>query len=201
MMPKWINEREPLGLGNGLANWVLTPDLPHIRMKAMFEGFADPQQLLGQTGLPIRLPAELIAGKKFGTFVQDFNAYGKQKEVRGPYETLIAKALNRFVNDGQITTDKYGNWVMDERVTHIVESVFPIIAQINRLTGGATGGKEALEERMLSSIFNYAGIPAREIGPVQQKQEAQRRNKEVEDLLKQLKQYGYEQGIGITEEP
>lgn len=201
MMPKWINEREPLGLGNGLSNWVLTPDLPHIRMKAMFEGFADPQQLAGQTGLPIRLPLELLSGKKFGTFVQDFNAYGKQKEVRGPYETLIAKALNKFVEDGQITTDKYGNWVMDERFTHIVESIFPIVAQINRLTGGATGGKEALEERMLSSIFNYAGIPAREIGPVQQRQEAQRRNKEIEDLIAQLKQYGYEQGIGITEEP
>lgn len=201
MMPQWINEREPLGLGNGLANWVLTPDLPHIRMKAMFEGFADPQQLIGQTGLPIRLPLELATGKKFGTFVQDFNAYGKQKEVRGPYETLIAKALNKFVEDGQITTDKYGNWVMDERVTHIVESVFPIVAQINRLTGGATGGKEALEERMLSSIFNYAGIPAREIGPVQQRTEAQRRNREVQDLIAQLKQYGYEQGIGITEEP
>jgi hypothetical protein len=201
MMPQWINEREPLGLGNGLANWVLTPDLPHIRMKAMFEGFANPQQALGQTGLAIRLPAELITGKKFGTFVQDFNAYGRKKEVKGPYETLIAKALNKFVNDGQISTDKYGNLVMDEKVTHVVESIFPIIAQINRLTGGATGGKEALEERMLSSILNYLGIPGREIGPVQQKQEAQRQNREMEDLLKQLKQYGYEQGIGITEEP
>ena len=201
LMPKWINEREPLGLGNGLANWVLTPDLPHIRMKAMFEGFANPQQALGQTGLPIRLPLELITGKKFGTFVQDFNPYGRQKEVKGPYETLIAKALNKFVEDGQITTDKYGNLVMDERVTHTVESIFPIIAQINRLTGGATGGKEALEERMLSSILNYLGIPARYIGPVQQKQEAQRQNREMEDLLKQLKQYGYEQGIGTTEEP
>ena len=116
--------------------------------------------------------------------------YVKQKEVRGTYETLIAKALNKFVEDGQITTDKYGNWVMDERVTHTVESIFPIIAQINRLTGGATGGKEALEERMLSSIFNYVGIPAREIGPVQQKQEAQRLDKEVQDLITQLKQYG-----------
>jgi N-acetyl-anhydromuramyl-L-alanine amidase AmpD len=36
---------------------------------------------------------------------------------------------------------------------------------------------------------------------VQQKQEAQRQNREMEDLLKQLKQYGYEQGIGTTEEP
>ena len=69
------------------------------------------------------------------------------------------------------------------------------------MTGGATGGKEALEERMLSSIFNYAGIPAREIGPVQQRQEAQRQNREMEDLIAQLKQYGYEQGIGLTEQP
>ena len=201
LMPKWISDREPLGISNAVGNWVLTPDLPHIRMKAMFESFANPQQALGQTGLPIRLPAELISGKKFGEYVQDFNPYGKQKEVRGPYETLISKALNRFLNDGQITVDKYGNAVMDERVTHIVESIFPIIAQINRLTGGATGGKEALEERMLSSILNYTGIPAREIGPVQQRQEAQRRDREVQDLIQQLKRYGYEQGVGITEEP
>ena len=196
MMPKWIQDRDPLGI---IGNWVLTPDLPHIRLREQFESFADPKQLAGQLTPAFRLPIELVTNTKLGLYTDTFNTYNRGKEARG-YETLLGLALKQVMDEGKgVYTDKAGNLIIDEKFSHILETALPPVGWINRVTGGLTGGKESLEERMIGNILNWFGIPARQIGPVQEEGEAKRRTIEQDILFERLKRIGFGQGIGLED--
>jgi hypothetical protein len=77
---------------------------------------------------------------------------------------------------------------MDPRVTYVIEQAIPPLAQAFRLSGGRLGGKETLQERWLSSVLNWFGVPYREIGEQQQRGEAIRRRYALEDFQKMLEQ-------------
>jgi hypothetical protein len=62
------------------------------------------------------------------------------------------------------------------------------------------GGKDTLEERMVSSWFNFFGIPARKVGPTQERSEIMRRTSVAEDLQETLKKLANKEEA-ITEEP
>jgi hypothetical protein len=61
---------------------------------------------------------------------------------------------------------------------------------MNRITGGATGGKLTYAERQLGNIFNWAGIPFRYVGPQQQESEAFGRTMNITEFLSELQERG-----------
>lgn len=185
IMPKWIGDKGPLG---SVGNWVLTPDLPHIRLAQQLQSITTLKGLAGQAALPIKLPFELAANRPLGIDVGDF----KTGEVKG-YSAMIAKLLKPLTGTKYAYYDKNNNLVMDERVNYIIESLIPSLGQFNRVTGGMFGGKDTLEERMFSSWFNFFGIPARQIGEKQERSEIIRRQQVTNTLRQDLQKLVNEQ--------
>jgi hypothetical protein len=60
------------------------------------------------------------------------------------------------------------------------------LQQVNRLSGGFTGGKANLNERWLSSVLNWFGIPYQGIGEGQEKAELIRRGFNIQALEDEL---------------
>jgi len=75
-------------------------------------------------------------------------------------------------------------------VPYIVQNALPFLGQLNRVTGGATGGKPSYKERKLGNILNWVGVPARYVGPTQQGSEAVGRSIEIGDLISQWIEQG-----------
>jgi hypothetical protein len=165
--PAWIQDRMPLGIGKNL----LTPDLPMVRLAQVVDSLSTPMGLLGQSTPWLKLPAEYLAGKQLGIDVGPF----KDKQKATGYQEPLAWIFAQAEWTGLATYDKDGSLLIDPRLNHFIETVLPPLAQVNRLSGGRTGGKDTLEERMLSSWANWFGIPLRQIKDDQQRSEAMRR--------------------------
>ena len=189
IVPKWIQDRDPWGIGQ---NMLLTPDLPQVKLMQQLKSVATPVGIAGMMTPIIKTPIELLAGKQIGIDVGTFEQSGDQNV--GVVEKPIAKFLEWAFGNKYISYDKAGNLMMDPRVTHIIEQAFPPLAQINRLSGGFTGGKDTLNERMKSSWYNWFGIPLREIKDSQMRAEVIRRRyvagdvtEDIQDQLDKLK--------------
>lgn len=165
--PQWIQDRMPLGIGSNL----LTPDLPHVRLGQVAGSLATPWGLMGQSTPWLKLPAELYAGRQLGIEVGPF----KDKQTATGYQKPLAWIFAQAELTGLATYDTEGNLLIDPRINHFIETFVPPLAQVNRLSGGRTGGKDTLEERMLSSWANYFGIPLRQVKEDQQRSEVMRR--------------------------
>jgi hypothetical protein len=83
-----------------------------------------------------------------------------------------------------------GEWLINERIPYAVVNALPFLGQLNRITGGVTGGKPSYEERQLGNIANWLGIPTRYVGPQQQASEAVGRSIEIGDLISQWIEQG-----------
>ena len=83
-----------------------------------------------------------------------------------------------------VATNADGETTLDPRVAYVFQNAFPTFAQLNRVTGGQTGGKRSYQERQLGNILNWMGIPVRYVGPKQQESEAMNRIFEVASFLK-----------------
>ena len=166
--PKWIQDRMPLGIGSNL----LTPDLPMVRLTQVVDSLTNPYGIVGQATPWIKLPIEVMYAKRqLGIEVGPF----KDKMKATGYQEPLAWIFAQAERTGMATYDTEGNLLIDPRVNHFVETVLPPLAQLNRLTGGWTGGKDTLEERMLSSWANWFGIPLRQVKEEQQRSEVMRR--------------------------
>lgn len=126
---------------------------------------------MGQSTPWLKLPAELYAGRQLGIEVGPF----KDKQTATGYQKPLAWIFAQAELTGLATYDTEGNLLIDPRINHFIETMVPPLAQVNRLSGGRTGGKDTLEERMLSSWANYFGIPLRQVKENQQRSEIMRR--------------------------
>ena len=145
--------------------------------------FLSPNKLAGQANPLIKVPFELWKGRQLGIEVGPF----KPTQARG-YEIYVAKLMKLLTDYQYVSIDeKTGDYIMPQQLSYIIEQAFPPLAQINRLSGGLTGGKETLNERWLSSVASWFGIPYQGVGATQEKAEVIRRQFEVKDFDKQLK--------------
>jgi hypothetical protein len=182
-IPKWIADQGPLGVAAGM---VLTPDLPWTKLQKNMMDIANPVKLLGQASPVIKVPVETwLAKRQLGI---DVGPFGADKATSGYVDGVVARFMEDLTGSWMTSRDKNGKLLMDPRVIYTIEQALPPLAQAFRLSGGKLGGKDTLEERWRSSIFNWFGIPVREIGPEQQRGEAIRRQFGVKDLLKDLEQ-------------
>lgn len=189
IMPKWIADYNPIAIaganGEG-GQWVLTPDMPQVRLQQQLEQLTNPERLVGQMAPVIKLPFELIAGRQLGIDVGPFKE--KQSPATGVFDKNLLRPLANIIGkDALVGVDpKTGELLLDERVPYVAQNLLPVLAQMNRVTGGATGGKGSYKERQLGNILNWFGIPARYIGPQQQESEAYGRTIELAQYLKDL---------------
>jgi hypothetical protein len=181
IIPKWIKAYSPLQIGKGS---FLTPDLPHMRMKQQIEGLFNPLKLMGQVNPIVRVPVELFVSKRqLGLDVGNFK---KTADVRG-YEKYIWQLLRDMKMYGLIDRDEEtGDYLMHAGVSYAIEQAAVPLQQINRLTGGRTGGKESLNERWASSVWNWFGIPYRGVGLQQEESELISRNFNVNKLKQEI---------------
>jgi hypothetical protein len=181
VIPKWIRDYRPLQVGIGS---VLRPDLPHQRMRNQLENLFTPKVAGNLTPL-VRVPIEVFWAKR--QLGLDVGPFKQRAEVRG-YEKYVAELLKKLKQYDLIDRDEEtGEYLMHAGVSYVIEQALVPLQQINRLTGGWTGGKANLEERWLSSVLNWFGIPYQGVGPQQEKSELIRRSFELKDLEEKLK--------------
>ncbi len=191
LMPTWLSEYNPIAIA-GVdqedknvpflpfdvpmtkkgGQWVMTPDLPMVRLQQQLESFTNPAKLVGQLAPVIKLPAEFIAGRQLGIDVGPF------KDSKVPAEGVVDKYVLATIaeivgGDALVGIDpKTGGLVINEKVPYTAQNIFPTLGQMNRVSGGLTGGKGSYKERMLGNIANWFGIPIRYVGPDQQESQA-----------------------------
>jgi hypothetical protein len=159
-------------------------------LEQQLQQLTNPERLIGQTAPVIKLPFELIAGRQLGIDVGPFKE--KQAPATGVLDKTVLRTIaNAIGKDALVGVDpKTGELLLDERVPYVAQNLLPTLGQMNRVTGGLTGGKSTYKERQLGNILNWLGIPARYIGPQQQESEAYGRTIELAQYLKDLVKTG-----------
>ena len=188
IMPKWIADWNPIAIG-GInsegGQWVVTPDLPNVRLGQQLESITNPAKLIGQLTPLLKVPIEMSFGKQLGI---DVGPFKKKKVPARGMDATILRSIAKMTGAGALvgTDPVTGEPTIDERVPYIVQNILPQVAQLNRVTGGATGGKDSYSERQLANILNWFGIPVRYVGPKQQSSEARSREIKLKDYLDSL---------------
>ena len=190
IMPSWISDWNPLALGgpNGEGGqWVVTPDLPITRLEQQLKQIATPKGLIGQLTPILKVPTEFVAGKQLGIDVGPFQELKQTTEgAQGLDKYLLAPIAKAMGGDAWVKTNEKNETTLDPRVAYLFQNAAPSLAQLNRVTGGQTGGKSSYGERQLGNIANWFGIPVRYVGPQQQESEAMGRQFEVAALFQDL---------------
>jgi hypothetical protein len=190
LMPKWIADWNPLALGGVNeegGQWVVTPDLPNVRLEQQVKQIGTVKGLLGQLTPIMKVPLEFVAGKQLGIDVGPFQDLKQTTEgAAGLDRVLLAPLAKLMGGDAWVKTNAKGETILDPRVAYAFQNAMPTLAQLNRVTGGATGGKSSYKERQLGNIANWFGIPIRYVGPEQQESEAVNRQFEVAAMFQDL---------------
>lgn len=184
IMPTWLAAMTPM---SGPGDWLIAPDLPHIRLEQQAQAFTDPKRLVGQMYPTIKLPIELMLADK--QLAMDVPFSDKYEKARG-LDALVAKVGEIAGRDYVSRRDpNTGELTVNPRISYILGNLMPTVAQAQRLSGGALGGKENYKDRQMSSILNYFGVPVKE-PEAYERGELIGRQFKVADLLAELAKQG-----------
>lgn len=178
MLPTWARTNGAMGLGGSR---FLMADMPMGRLQQTAEGFVSPAKLLGQANPLVKLPAEILSSKQLATGIPFTDKYDKAKG----FDRLIA-GLGAITGAEGLGRTENGQLMVNPKASYALGNLLPSLATLQRLSGGATGGKNTYQERQLSSILNAAGIPVRDFGPQQQRGETISRQFTIADLMKEI---------------
>lgn len=186
-LPKGVSQMIP-GMGDNMA--YIAPDLP-FRDVAEYLNPAQPTRgldMLKSAGaVPLKLPLELQAGRKFFNdqpFYEGWQkAPGSWKAMPGLLPALAALGIgDRGAN---------GEYYMDQRDAYKVEQLMPALARIRRMAPSGEGD-EFLQERQMTSILSTnLGIGIRANTPAAQKAELSRRTKKEKAAARRQRDLGY----------
>jgi hypothetical protein len=132
----------------------------------------------------IKLPLEIFANKQLATDIPFTDKYDEAKGI----DKLAALLLER-VGVGT-RRDAEGKIGLAPALSYGIGNAIPVIGKVERLTGGVAGGKSSYGERALSSLLTEIGVPARKVGPRQQRGELINRNFTMADFIKELTRTG-----------
>lgn len=160
LAPKWMREQEPLSLARfGRPDIILRPDLPNQRLVKSIESLTSLKGLAGQSYPLYKLPFEQWAGKQFAL---DIPFRDEPREAKG-IDKVLAEALGAIGMEGaaplvRTSADQQERMITDFP-SYALGNVFPLIAQLQRISGGRLGGKESYEDRQNAAIASYFGLP------------------------------------------
>jgi hypothetical protein len=179
ILPSWMQEGGAMGLGG---RFVLAPDMPMNRLDATAESFGIPR-IFGQANPLVKLPVELLLADK--QLALDIPFSDKYEEAKG-LDKIVAQLGAIAGIDSIGRRNPEGVLEISPKASYAMGNIFPPIATGQRLFGGELGGKSTYQERQLSSILNFLGVPVREVGPRQERSELIGRQFKIGDLLKEL---------------
>lgn len=178
MLPSWARSAGAMGLGG---NMVLMPDMPQNRLYQTAQGFVSPSKLIGQANPLVKLVPEMLANKNLALDIPFNDRYEQAKGLDKAIATIAAKAGLEGIG-----REEGGNVTINPKFQYALGNIIPPVAQVQRYTGGAAGGKSSYKERQVSSILNALGIPVRNFGEQQQRGEAINRQFKIADLMKEI---------------
>lgn len=203
MAPSWLKNYEPLSLARFAVDpkLMIRADMPFKRMNQTIEQFTNPAKFIGSMYPAYKLPIELAAGKSLGL---DIPFSDKPREAKG-FDAVLAKTLGNIpfiegayprvrMPDGTTQTQT------SDFASYALGNAFPIIATLQRLTGGALGGKESYKDRQNASIATYFGLPLDYVTDRMEGSEAVSRQFGIRDYLDMLKRLGYLEAAQVTKD-
>lgn len=195
LMPKWMKDYEPLGLTRfGFSSVILRPDLPHQRLMKTLGELTNYEKLIGAAYPLYKLPAEYLANKRLSL---DIPFSEKPKDVKG-IDAGLARALNailpRKLSDklAPRVRDAEGNekQMITDFSSYALGNAVPAIAVIQRLAGGLLGGPKSYDDRHLSSLMSFLGLPVDRVTDYQQGSEAINRQIGIGNFASELRRLG-----------
>lgn len=158
LMPKWMKEQEAISLARfGLPDVILRPDLPHQRLVKSIESFTTPRGLVGQSFPVYKLPIEAMAQQQLQTGIP-FRE-GLRKPVGVDRVTAELWSLVTPESAPLVRTADGQERMIKEFPSYAIGNLFPLIAQLQRISGGRFGGKESYLDRQNAAIASYFGLP------------------------------------------
>lgn len=159
LMPKWMREQEVMSLARfGKPDIIFRPDMPHQRLVKSIENLTSLKGLAGQSYPLYKLPFEAWADKQFAL---DIPFRDEPREAKG-IDKALAEALGLIGADKAAplvrTADGQERMITDFPA-YALGNIFPLIAQLQRITGGRLGGKESYEDRQNAAIASWFGLP------------------------------------------
>ena len=194
LSPTWMKRYEPLGFVRfGLdPKLMMRPDMPHKRLDQNIQQFTDIKKFGGGLYPLYKLPIEYAAGKSLGL---DIPFKDEPREAKG-IDAALANTLGRLpFLEGAYPTVRRPDGTDEKQVSdyasYFVGNMVPIIATIQRLTGGRFGGKESYADRQNSAIATFFGLPLDYVSDRMESNEAVSRQFGVREYLDMLKRLGY----------
>jgi len=189
VLPKWLRGLKPAAAFGG---FMFAPDMPHRKLQQQIEQFMNAKTVVSQMTPWVKAPIEvlLLGGQAFT------GAKFKPTEARG-IEKAVATVLMALGGVG-LVREIDGKLMMKQQVGYMFEQFIPPLAVLHRLSGGYTGGKETLNERWVTSVLSWFGIPLKQISQGQEENEFLRAGYELGDVKRGLRggqeERYYEQG-------
>ncbi len=192
VVPEWQEPYEPLGIGRGnvplLGEGYYTAqlDMPQQRLQEGLRSILSPSRLLGQAYPFVKLPAEYLAKRQLGI---DVGAFADRVPARG----LDLAVINIMEKIGfrPIYDDEGNKTTISGFTQYALGNAIPLISRLQRLSGGALGGKESYATRTGQSWLNELGIPVRVIKDNDVRNEFINRTFTLKDFVGEMVSRGY----------
>ena len=189
-LPGWMQDYEPLGVValGGPSSVVLRPDLPHQRLGTALESITNPKKLAGMMYPLYKVPIEMLAGKQLGIDTGPFPEFQEAKGIDRALAEILARTPGLT---GETRKGRNKPREISGRASYAAGQFLPLIANLQRLSGGALGGKESYGKRTLSAWLNFFGIPYEQVGETQERAERLRRQFDIRDAVNEMVKLGF----------
>lgn len=182
LMPQWLSSLQPIGLGG---KNLLAFDLPFGRLEQTTKNILSLEGLLSQASPLVKVPIEVaVADKQVGLGVPFTDKWEKARGI----DALMAK-LGAVLGQDWLGKQTEDGLLVNPKASYSVSSMIPLIAKIERLSGGKLGGKANYADRVLASWLNEIGIPYKNAGPYE-RGEAINRQFNLKDFATKLEEQG-----------
>jgi hypothetical protein len=196
LMPNWQREYEPLSLARfGRPDILIRPDLPHQRLIKSIQQFTTPSKLVGSAYPIYKLPIEFMAERNLALGIP----FRDEPRKAEGFDRIVAELVgvtpmeNRWAPEVRVSADQ-SERMITEFPSYAAGNLFPLIAQLQRITGGELGGKESYKDRQLAAISTFFGLPLDFVTERMQGSEAVGRKFNINDYTDLLKRLGLIQG-------
>jgi hypothetical protein len=187
VVPSYFGEQmaipTDISLPGGEGTKYLAPDLPFLRVNKDLEMLTDPVRLLSQANPLIKVPAEMLAGRKLYNDAPFTNTpqplpHGDLLSKIGVAQLLEGLGLAEQGADGPMITDEQLN---------TLESLVPVAGRARRLAPD----EDLMNQRFGTSLASFLGLSSLTNSPSAQAGELARRKRALEAFLKEQQGLGY----------